>query len=203
MSEHENLGKTVAHDLFPTADYKLRRGVHLSKEDVELFDFVRLNVDELSAFYRRYDAELKEGAEGYFYLVSRGMMFGQRQLTKAEMLVGLTISHLFRDPEHRVKGTGELSVDQVISRLETLKSIEDIARIMTEAKVKTDLHPSKMRDAVLDAIKKLANLNFLVLLDASGARFRCKHPIHRFDQFVVQIDAAAQAESTGGNHEND
>jgi chromosome condensin MukBEF MukE localization factor len=203
MSEHETLGNTVGHDLFPTADYKLRRGVHLSSEDVELYDFVKLNFDVLAALYRHYDAELKEGAEGYFYLVSQGTMFGQRQLTKGEMLVGLTISHLFRDPEHRVKGTGELSADQVISRLETLKSMEDIARLMTETRVKTDLHPSKMRDAVLDAIKKLAGLNFLVLVDPTGARFRCKHPIHRFDQFVAQIDAVAQADAPEANHESE
>src|SRR6266516_4663572 len=125
MSEHENLGKTVANELFPLADYKLRRGVHLSIEDVELYEFVKLNFPVLSDFYRRYEAELMEGAEGYFYLVSQGGMFGQRQLSKGEMLVGLTIAHLFRDPEHRVRGTGELNVDQVISRLEALKAMED------------------------------------------------------------------------------
>jgi chromosome condensin MukBEF MukE localization factor len=51
---------------------------------------------ELSNFYRRYDAALQEGAEGYFYLVSQGAVFGQRQLSKSEMLVGLTIAHLYR-----------------------------------------------------------------------------------------------------------
>jgi len=202
MNEHDDLGKTIAHGLFPATDHKLRRGVHLSSEDVELYDFVKLNFNVLSGLYRRYDAELKEGAEGYFYLVSQGTMFGQRQLTKGEMLVGLTISHLFRDPEHRIKGTGEISADQVISRLETLKSVEDIARLMTETKVRADLHPSRMREAVLDAIKKLAGLNFLTLLDQSGARFRCKLPIHRFDQFVAQIDTA-QVEGSEANHEGD
>src|SRR5438045_319346 len=101
MSEHDTLGKTIAHPLFPMADYKLRRGVHLSIEDVELFEFVKLNYDQLAPFYRRYEAELMEGAEGYFFLVSQGSMFGQRQLSKAEMLVALAIAHLFRDPEHR------------------------------------------------------------------------------------------------------
>lgn len=191
MSDHENLGKAIANELFPIADHKLRRGVHLSMEDVELFDFVKHNLSVLSPFYRRYDAELLEGAEGYFYLVSHGAMFGQRQLSKGEMLVALAIAHLYRDPEHRIRGTGEIGVDHVITRLETLKTMEDIARIMTETRVKTDLHPAKMRETVLDAIKKLAALNFLHLLDPTGARFRCKRPIHRFDQFITQVESIA------------
>src|SRR4051812_48557981 len=113
MNEDEKLGKIVANERFPVVDYKLRRGVHIAIEDVELYDFIKLNSPELSKLYRRYDADLLEGAEGYFYLVSRGTIFGQRQLTKAEMLVGLSIAHLYRDPEHRIKGTGELTVEQV------------------------------------------------------------------------------------------
>ncbi len=203
MSEHENLGKAIANPLFPLADYKLRRGVHLSIEDVELFDFVKLNYTELAPFYRRYEAELVEGAEGYFYLVSQGSMFGQRQLSKGEMLVGLTIAHLFRDPEYRVRGTGEISAEHVIARLEALKTMEDIARVMTETRVKADLHPARMREAVLDAIKKLAALNFLHLLDSTGTRFRCKRPVHRFDQFVAQIDPVAVPVETEANHEKE
>jgi chromosome partition protein MukE len=203
MNEHENLGKAIANPLFPIADYKLRRGVHLSIEDVELFDFVKLNYPELAPFYRRYEAELVEGAEGYFYLVSQGAMFGQRQFSKVEMLVALTIAHLYRDPELRVRGTGEISADHVIARLEALKTMEDITRIMTETRVKADLHPARMREAVLDAIKKLAALNFLHLLDSSGARFRCKRPIHRFDQFVAQIDPRAVPVEADAIHENE
>lgn len=205
MSDHENLGKAIANTLFPIADHKLRRGVHLSIEDVELFDFVKLNYSELAPFYRRYDAELLEGAEGYFYLVSQGAMFGQRQLSKGEMLVALTIAHLYRDPEHRIRGTGEISSDHVIARLEALKTMEDIARLMTETRVKTDLHPAKMRETVLDAIKKLAALNFIHLLDQTGARFRCKRPIHRFDQFVTQVESVAAPEEVGvkDNHETE
>ncbi len=203
MNEYENLGKAVANPLFPIADYKLRRGVHLSVEDVELFDFVKLHYTEMAPFYSRYEAELVEGAEGYFHLISHGSMFGQRQLTKGEMLVALTIAHLFRDPEYRVRGTGEISADHVIARLESLKTMEDIARVMTETKVKADLHPARMREAVLDAIKKLAALNFLHLLDATGVRFRCKRPIHRFDQFVNQIDPVAVPVAAPANHENE
>jgi len=201
MSEHEELGAVVAHELFPVADHKLRRGVHLSIEDVELYNFVKLNQPILSSLYRRYDSELMAGAEGYFYLVSGGSMFGQRQLSKGEMLVGLTIAHLFRDPEYRVRGTGELSVDKVISRLEALKATQGIARIMTETKIKTDLHPSKMREAVLDAIKKLAGLNFLHLLDPAGTHFRCKRPIHRFDHFVAEVDVDSQSDVAEAPHE--
>ena len=201
MSENEDLGKVVANPMFPIADHKLRRGVHLSMEDVELYDFVKLNYPVLSSLYRRYEAQLMEGAEGYFYLLSEGAMFGQRQLSKGEMLVGLTIAHLFRDPEHRIRGTGELSLDQVISRLEALKATEDIARLITETKVKAELHPSKVREAVLDAIKKLAGLNLLQLVDAGGARFRCKRPIHRFDQFIAQIDSPAASGQSETAHE--
>jgi chromosome condensin MukBEF MukE localization factor len=205
MSDHESLGKAIANALFPIADHKLRRGVHLSIEDVELFDFVKLNLSELAPFYRRYDAELMEGAEGYFYLVSHGAMFGQRQLSKGEMLVALTIAHLYRDPEHRIRGTGEIGVDHVIARLEALKTMEDIARVMTETRVKTDLHPSKMRETVLDAIKKLAALNFLHLLDPTGTRFRCKRPIHRLDQFINQVESVAEPAEVEvkANHETE
>jgi chromosome condensin MukBEF MukE localization factor len=202
MNEHEHLGSIIANEQFPIVDHKLRRGAHISIEDVELYDFIRTHVIELSKFYNRYDARLLEGAEGYYYLISQGAMFGQRQLSKSEMVIGLTIAHLYRDPEHQVKGTGQLTVDQVITRLETLKSKDDIARLVTESKVKSDLHPSKVREAVLDAIKKLAGLNFLFLLDPSSGAFRCKRPIHRFDQFVSQIDPGVEADTNGGNHEN-
>jgi chromosome condensin MukBEF MukE localization factor len=201
MNENENLGFTIANEQFPSADYKLRRGAHISVEDVELYDFIKMHFPELSNFYRRYEAALMEGAEGYYYLVSQGATFGQRQLSKSEMLVGLTIAHLYRDPENRVRGTGQLSVEQVISRLETLKSEEDIARLVTESKVKADLHPSRVREATLDAVKKLAALNFLHLLDPSGCAFRCRRPIHRFDQFVSQLDSTADHEANGADHE--
>jgi len=131
-----------------------------------------------------------EGSEGYFYLVSQGAMLGQRQLSKGEMLVALTIAHLFRDPEYRVRGTGEIGADHVVARLEALKTKEDIARVMIETRVKTELHPARMREAVLEAIKKLAALNFLHLIDSNGTRFRCKRPIHRFDQFVALVESA-------------
>ena len=88
MNENENLGSTIANEQFPIVDYRLRRGAHISVEDVELYDFIKMRFPELSNFYRRYDAALQEGAEGYFYLVSQGAMLGQRQLTKSEMLVG-------------------------------------------------------------------------------------------------------------------
>jgi chromosome condensin MukBEF MukE localization factor len=197
MNEHENLGKIVANERFPIVDYKLRRGVHIAIEDVELYEFIKLYFTELSKLYRRYDADLLEGAEGYFYLVSGGTIFGQRQLSKAEMLVGLSIAHLYRDPEHRIRGTGELTVEQVISRLETLKSQEDIARIMTETKFKTELHPSKMREAVSAAIKTLAALNFIQLGSITESAFRCKRPIHRFTQFVMQSESTSEPVSNG------
>jgi len=192
MSEHENLGKVVASERFPVVDYKLRRGVHIAIEDVEPYEFIKLNITELSKLYRRYEADLIEGAEGYFYLVSRGAIFGQRQLTKAEMLVGLSIAHLYRDPEHRIRGTGELTIEQVISRLETLKSQEDIARIMTETKFKVELQPSKMREAVSAAMKTLAALNFIQLTPGTENTFRCKRPIYRFTQFIMQPESTSE-----------
>ena len=202
MNENEKLGTIIANEQFPIADHRLRRGAHIAVEDVELYDFISRHFSELSSLYGRYEAALMEGAEGYFYLVSQGSIFGQRQLSKAEMLIGLTIAHLYRDPEHRVRGTGQLTVEQVISRLETLKSQDDIARIVTESRVKAELHPSRIREATLDAIKKLAGLNFLHLLDSSGCAFRCKRPIHRFDHFVSQVDPVVEVEGNGTDHEN-
>jgi chromosome condensin MukBEF MukE localization factor len=202
MTEDEKLIKMIADERFTTVDYKLRRGAHISVEDVDIHDFIKANFEDLSKFYRRYDAALIEGAEGYYYLVSEGSILGQRQLSKAEMLIGLSIAHLYRDPENRVKGTGELTAEQVILRLEALKSKKEIARLVTESKVKSDLHPSKVREATLDAIKKLAALNFLYLLDSSGISFRCKRPIHRFDQFVSQIDSSSEEESAKESSEN-
>jgi chromosome condensin MukBEF MukE localization factor len=196
MNENEQLGNTVANEVFVQADYRLRRGAHISVEDVELYEFISRHFDPLSKLYSRYDASLCLGAEGYYYLVSEGTIFGQRQLSKVEMLVGLTIAHLYRDPENRVRGTGQITVDQVLNRLETLKSREEIARLMTESRVKADLHPGRIREAALDAIKKLAGLNFLYLLDQAGTVFRCKRPIHRFDQFASEVVPATE------DHEN-
>ena len=145
MNENEKLGTIIANEQFPIADHRLRRGAHIAVEDVELYDFVRRHFPELSSLYHRYEAALKEGAEGYFYLISEGSIFGQRQLSKAEMLIGLTIAHLYRDPENRVRGTGQLTVEQVISRLETLKSQDDIARIPAQRVHFTARHRQKRR----------------------------------------------------------
>jgi chromosome partition protein MukE len=200
MSDHETLGKVVSNELFTEIDFRLRRGVHISIEDVEFYDFIKLNFGELCGFYSRYECDLKEGAEGYFYLVSNGAVFGQRQLTKGEMLIALTIAHLYRDPENRVRGTGELGVEQIISRLEALKSKEDIAWLLAETRLKAELHPSRVREAVCDAVRKLAGLNFLQITDSNPNRFRCKRPIHRFDQFVAQLAGNGTTENSGAEH---
>jgi chromosome partition protein MukE len=190
MTEEHDLVQAIASKHFPTIDAQLRRGAHISADDVEWHAFTKQHYSVLSKFYLRYQAVLKEGTEGYFYLVSEGAMFGRRQLSKGEMLVGLTIAHLYRDPEHRVRNiTGQVTVEHVLSRLEILKAKEDIARVMCDAKLKLQVHPQKVREAVLDAIKRLASLNFLHLVDLSGTVFRCKRPIHRFDHFVMELNS--------------
>lgn len=198
MSEYENLGKAIANPLFPIADYKLRRGVHLSIEDVELFDFVKLNYPELAPFYRRYEAELVEGAEGYFYLVSQGAMFGQRQFSKGEMLVALTIAHLYRDPEYRVRGTGEISADHVTARLEALKTMEDIARIMTESYVEEYLLTHAQTCSTTWPQRDYSSLHPVVSNLATSSRWLEHEALVLDRRFEAELESVIQRASAKG-----
>src|SRR5262245_10397123 len=75
-SRYRSLEDVVRDDTFPSVDLTLRRGGHISQEDVESFMFVADAQMLLEDFYRRYGCELIRSSDQFFYLVPAGDRLG-------------------------------------------------------------------------------------------------------------------------------
>jgi chromosome partition protein MukE len=172
-SPFPNLEAVVTDELFPEVDLMLRRGRHVGRDDGTAYDYLVDAQALLEEFYRRFGCELLQQSDGYFYLLPSGDRLGRRQLSVAEMLVGQTLALAYLDPATLQHG-GIVGREVLLQRLSGLLGTEVLVRTLNPRKRKYDerIAAETVRTQVGEALRRLADLGFVDLIDEERLRLR-------------------------------
>jgi chromosome partition protein MukE len=167
------LGDVVADELFPDVDLALRRGRHVDREDHLWYSFLIDAQAHLEAFYRRYGCELIHPSDGYFYLLPTGDRLGRRHLSVPEMLVGQALTLLYLDPTTLQHG-GVVKRSDALSHLAAVMGSDALTRAFNPKRKRLDERVAQetVRGKFAEALRRLATLGFVDLLDADSLRLR-------------------------------
>jgi chromosome partition protein MukE len=167
------LEDAVSAEAFPEVDLALRRGRHIDRDDAEWYAFLVDAQAVLELFYRRFGCELVHKSDGYFYLLPTSDKLGKRHLSSGEMLVGQALTLLYLDPA-AVEGGGLVTRDQVISQLAGVMGAEPLLRAMNPKRRRLDERVAQetTRNKVAEALRRLATLGFVELLEPNQVRLR-------------------------------
>lgn len=179
-SRFSSLEEVIRNPTFPAVDLALRRGRHIDREDGEWYALITDAQDHLEQLYRRYGCELVTQSDGYFYLLPSGDQLSRRHLTAGEMLVGQTFALQYLDPT-TVQTGGVVTRDQLLNRLGGIVGDRDLAQALEPRRKRFDdervVHEI-IRKRVAEAVRRLAALGFIEILDAD--RLRLRSPLLRF-----------------------
>lgn len=173
-SAFHRLEDVILDELFPEVDLSLRQGRHLGRDDdAAAYAFLVDALDHLEPFYRRYGAELVHKSDGYFYLLPSGDRLGRGQLRAGEMLVGQALALLYLDPATLQLG-GVVERELLLQRLAGLVGAEELVRTLNPRRRKFDerVAAETVRTKVGAALRELASLGFIELVDADRLRLR-------------------------------
>jgi len=167
------LGDVVADELFPDVDLALRRGRHVDREDSLWYTFLVDAQALLEAFYRRFGCELIHPTDGYFYLLPTGDKLGRRHLSVPEMLVGQALTLLYLDPATLQSG-GVIKRADALSHLAAVMGSDALTRAFNPKRKRVDERVAQetVRGKFAEALRRLAALGFVDLLDADALRLR-------------------------------
>ncbi|HYP98492.1 MAG TPA: chromosome partition protein MukE [Polyangiaceae bacterium] len=167
------LGDVVGDELFPDVDLALRRGRHIDREDNLWYTFLVDAQALLEAFYKRYGCELIHPADGYFYLLPTGDKLGRRHLSVPEMLVGQALTLLYLDPATLQSG-GVIKRADALSHLAAVMGSDALTRAFNPKRKRVDERVAQetVRGKFAEALRRLATLGFVDLLDAEALRLR-------------------------------
>ena len=167
------LGDVVADELFPDVDLALRRGRHIDREDDLWYTFLVDAQALLETFYRRFGCELTHPADGYFYLLPIGDKLGRRHLSAPEMLVGQALTLLYLDPATLQHG-GVIKRADALSHLAAVMGSDALTRAFNPKRKRVDERVAQelVRGKFAEALRRLAALGFVELLDSDSLRLR-------------------------------
>ena len=167
------LGDVVADELFPDVDLALRRGRHIDREDQLWYSFLVDAQALLEIFYRRFSCELIHPADGYFYLLPSGDRLGRRHLSVPEMLVGQALTLLYLDPATLQHG-GVIKRSDALSHLAAVMGGDALTRAFNPKRKRVDERVAQetVRGKFAEALRRLATLGFVELLESDSLRLR-------------------------------
>jgi chromosome partition protein MukE len=190
---YSTLQDVLNDDLFPQLDCDLRQGKHIGQEDLTAYSFLEEAFPYLYKFYRKFSCELVHDTSeesGFFFLSSYGDMFGKRQLSAAEMIVGMGLAYMLMDPEYISK---RIPFERLVFTLKTLLGEEPyFSRMAPRIRGKnTEGDEQKAEEEVAKAVRRLGVLGFLTW--SRTAEFIIpKSPIFRF---ISPVRGAGNLES--------
>jgi chromosome partition protein MukE len=175
-SSFHTLGEALADEHYPEVDLALRRGRHIGRDDGTMYEYLADAQALLEAFYRRFNCELIQQSDGYFYLLPSGDRLGRRQLSSGEMLVGQTLALLYLDPATLQHG-GIVERQALLQRLSALLRTEVLVRTLDPRRSRKGKYDERVaaeavRSKVGEATRRLAELGFVDVLDDTRLRLR-------------------------------
>jgi len=175
-STFHTLEEALADEHYPEVDLALRRGRHIGRDDDTMYEYLVDAQALLELFYRRFGCELIQQSDGYFYLLPTGDRLGRRQLSAAEMLVGQALALLYLDPATLQHG-GAVRREALLERLSALLGTEMLVRTLDPRRARKGKYDERIaaesvRTKVSEALRRLAELGFIDLLEDAGLRLR-------------------------------
>lgn len=180
------LEEALDDEHYPEVDLALRRGRHIGRDDGTMYDYLVDAQARLEVFYRRFGCELIQQSDGYFYLLPSGDRLGRRQLSAGEMLVGQTLALLYLDPATLQHG-GIVGREALLQRLSALLGTDVLVRTLDPRRARRGKYDERVAAEVVrakigDALRRLADLGFVDLLD--DTRLRLRSALMRFAEPV-------------------
>ena len=173
-STFHSLEEAIADEHFPEVDLMLRRGRHIGRDDGTIYDYLVDAQALLEGFYGRFGCELVQQSDGYFYLLPLGDRLGRRQLSAGEMLVGQTLALLYLDPCDVTARRASSARDALLQRLVRSPRHRCPRPHADPRKRKYDerIAAETVRAQVGEALRRLADLGFVDILDETHLRLR-------------------------------
>ncbi len=173
---YHTLEEALDDEHYPEVDLALRRGRHIGRDDGTRYEYLVDAQALLEAFYRRFGCELIQQSDGYFYLLPSGDRLGRRQLSAGEMLVGQTLALLYLDPATLQHG-GIVGREALLRRLSALLGTDVLVRTLDPRRARRGKYDERIaaeavRTKVGDALRRLAELGFVDVLDDTRLRLR-------------------------------
>jgi chromosome partition protein MukE len=146
---------------FARTDVLLRRGGHIGRGELVLYEFCTQHYDELKDFYTRFECQMVQHPDGFFYLLPRGNLIATRRLSKPCVHLGLFIALKARDPEI-TRSSGRIPVTQLLQSIETTIPREVLQKTYApkQREAATD---ARITEEIQRALRVLAELGFIVL----------------------------------------
>ena len=165
---------------FVQADVILRRGGHVSSDDVYLYETLARNFDNAKRLYEAYGCNLVQHEDGFFFLVmDKDSALRTKALSKSCMHLGMVIAILTRDPEI-TRSSGTISEETVLQYLAALP--RDVLQKTYAPKRREATLDQGIRKAVRDALKQLGELGFIRW--RGEQRFQPSAAINRFAEMA-------------------
>lgn len=155
---------TIFHDdEFVEIDLLLRRGGHINRSNMALYDYMCQHLTQLKDFYTRYGCSLYQHPDGFFYAMVKGGKLQTRLLPKSCVHLGMFIALKARDPEI-TRSSGRIPVNQLLQDIETSVP-RDILQQVYAPKRREAFVDEYINDELKKALKTLAELGFIELTD--------------------------------------
>jgi chromosome partition protein MukE len=186
------LEDVIADESFPEVDLALRRGRHIHPGDELWYPFLVEAQPFLEAFYRRYGCELEQRADGYYFLLPLTDSLGKRHLGVPEMIVGQGLALCFLDPRS-VQSGGVVTREELLNQLASVMGTDALMHTLNPKRKRADerVMQRTVRQKVNEALRRLAQLGFVELLD--GEQLRLWPSLMRFAEPVRGLDAPSEA----------
>jgi chromosome partition protein MukE len=192
-AEYALLQDVIMDADFPELDLALRRGRHVDRDDAGWYALLTDAQELLEPFYRRYGCELIHKTDGYFYLLPTGEKVSRKQLSATDMLVGQALALLYLDPSAVERG-GVVTQEDVVSQLSAVLGSDALIGLFSPGKRKKQderIAQRNVRQRVGEALRRLGQLGFVELSDASALRLRAA--LLRFAEPVRGLSEPAEA----------
>lgn len=191
-SGYRQLEDVVTDESFPEVDLALRRGRHIHKGDERWYEFLNDALPHLETFYRRYGCELEQRSDGYFFLLPLTDGLGKRHLGVPEMIVGQGLALCFLDPSS-VQSGGVITREELLNQLASVMGTDALMQTLNPKRKRADerVMQRTVRLKVAEALRKLAQLGFVELVDAE--QLRLWPSLMRFAEPVRGLDAPSEA----------
>lgn len=169
---------------FADVDLILRRGGHINRSALALYDWVCRNHDDLKALYTNYGSTLAQHPDGFFFLTLSGGKLRSRLLPRTCVHLGMFIALKARDPEI-TRSSGWMGTTQLLHDIETSVP-KDILQEAYAPGAKENVVDGRISLAITNALKVLDELCFIEL---RGDQFRPLEAIGRFAEFARHDNA--------------
>lgn len=169
---------------FAEVDLILRRGGHINRSALVLYDWVCRNHDDLKAFYTNYGSTLTQHPDGFFFLNLSAGKLRSRLLPKTSVHLGMFIALKARDPEI-TRASGWMNTAQLLHDIETSVPKNTLQEVYAPG-AKENVVDDRISLAISTALKILDELCFIEL---RGDRFRPLEAIGRFAEFARHDNA--------------